>query len=89
MGIYNIIETANAMGIKSKLDNTPSLALGASDVNLLELVNAYSTVANDGMTHEPILVTHILDRDGNEVYTAPTTQKQAIPYLQKGDCTYG
>ena len=80
MGIYNIIETANAMGIKSKLDNTPSLALGASDVNLLELVNAYSTVANDGMTHEPILVTHILDRDGNEVYTAPTTQKQAIPY---------
>ena len=80
MGIPNIIETAHAMGIKSKLDNAPALALGASDVNLLELVNSYSTIVNDGKMHEAILVTRILDRDGNEVYTAPTLQKQAIPY---------
>ena len=80
MGIPNIIETAHAMGIKSKLDNAPALALGASDVNLLELVNSYSTIVNDGKMHEAILVTRILDRDGNEVYTAPTEQKQAIPY---------
>ena len=80
MGISNIIETANAMGIKSKLDNAPALALGASDVNLLELVNAYSTVVNDGKMHEAVLVTRILDSDGNEVYTAPTEQRQAIPY---------
>ena len=79
MGIKNIIETAKAMGIKSPLDDAPSLSLGASDVNLLELANAYSTVANEGKAHpEAILVTRILDRDGNEVYVAPTETKQAI-----------
>jgi penicillin-binding protein 1A len=80
VGIRNIVSTAHSMGIKSKLDPTPSLALGSSDVNLLELVNSYATVVNDGRAHEAVLVTRILDRDGNEIYTAPTEQKQAIPY---------
>jgi len=80
VGIDRIIRTAHKMGIKSPLDDAPSLALGASDVNLLELVNAYSTAINDGRSHEAILVTRILDRDGNEIYTAPTEQQEAIPY---------
>ena len=80
VGIDNIVSTAHAMGIKSPLDNTPSLALGSSDVNLLELVNAYCTVVNEGKAHEPVLVTRILDRDGNEIYIAPSDQRQAIPY---------
>lgn len=79
MGIKNIINTAKAMGIKSPLKDAPALSLGASDVNLLELANAYSTVANEGKAHpEAILVTRILDRDGNEVYVAPTETEQAI-----------
>ena len=80
VGIQNIANTAKAMGIKSPLNPTPALALGSSDVNLLELVNSYSTVVNDGKAHEAVLVTKILDRDGNEIYTAPTEQTQAIPY---------
>lgn len=80
MGISRIIETAHKMGIKSPLDDEPSLALGASDVNLLEMVNAYSTVADDGRHHEPILVTRIVDHDGNEVFKADETDEQVIPY---------
>jgi len=80
VGIPNIASTAHAMGIKSPLDETPALALGSSDVNLLELVNSYSTAVNDGKMHEPVLVERILDRDGKEIYKAPTTAKQAIPY---------
>ena len=80
VGIRNIVNTAHNMGIKSPLEPTPSLALGSSDVNLLELVNSYCTVANDGKAHEPVLVVRILDRDGNEIYTGPTEQRQAIPY---------
>ncbi len=80
VGIDRIVATAHAMGIKSKLDPTPSLTLGSSDVNLLELVNSYATVANDGKMHEPVLVTRILDRDGKELYTAPTEERQAISY---------
>lgn len=80
MGIKNIIRTAQDMGIKSPLDDEPSLALGSSDVNLLELVNAYCTVANDGEHHEPVVITRILDKDGNEVYVAPREHNKALPY---------
>lgn len=80
MGIKNIIRTAQEMGIKSLLENEPSLALGSSDVNLLELVNAYCTVANDGEHCDPVVVTKIVDQRGNEVYVAPHTNKQVLPY---------
>lgn len=79
MGIDRIAATAHEMGIKSKLDETPALALGSSDVTLLELVNAYGTVAANGRAHTPVLVTRILDREGNEIYTAPDESEQAIP----------
>ena len=80
MGIKRIIETAQKMGVKSKLDEEPSLALGSSDVNLLEMVNAYSVIADNGKHHDPVLVTRIVDKDGNEVYQGPTTDEQVIPY---------
>lgn len=79
MGIHNIAETAHAMGIQSKLDETPSLPLGSSDVTLLELANGYCTVANNGKAHKAaVLVTRILDRDGNEIYVGDSEQQQAI-----------
>lgn len=80
VGIDNVIRTAHAMGIKSPLKETPSLALGSSDVNLLELVNSYCTVVDDGVQHAPVLVTKIVDRNGNVIYTAPNESSQAIPY---------
>lgn len=80
VGIRSIIETAQKMGIQSPLDDTPSLALGSSDVNLLELADAYSTIANDGKHHDPVLVTRIVDSKGKEVYVAPDDTEQAVPY---------
>lgn len=80
MGIRRIIETAKKMGITSKLDDQPSLALGSSDVNLLDMATAYSVVADNGKRHDPVLVTKIVDRNGKEVYASPTTDEQVIPY---------
>ena len=80
MGIKRIIATAEAMGIKSPLEDAPSLALGSSDVNLLEMTNAYCTVANNGKHHEPVLVTRIVDKDGKEVYLDQSVAEQVIPY---------
>ena len=77
-GIERIVKTAHDMGIKSKLDPTPALALGSSDVNLLELVNAYCTPVNQGRMHDPVLVTKIVDRDGDVIYEAKTDDKQAL-----------
>ena len=80
MGVSRIAETAHKMGIESPLDETPSLPLGSSDVNLLELANAYSTVANDGKYVRRQIVTRILDRNGKEIYNSPISEEQVIPY---------
>ena len=77
-GIERIVKTAHDMGIKSKLDPTPALALGSSDVNLLELVNAYCTPVNNGRMHDPVLVTRIVDRDGEVIYEAKTDDQIAL-----------
>ena len=77
MGIKRIIETAKKMGIVSPLDDEPSLALGSSDVTLLEMVNAYCTVADNGKHHEPVLVTRILDKEGNFPHATVTTRRYA------------
>lgn len=88
VGISNVIQTANDMGIKSPLDDTPSLALGSNDVNLFELVNAYGTVADNGMHVEPVMVTKIVDADGNVVFEPKAEETRALPqtaafYMQK------
>ena len=77
-GIDRIAKMAHDMGIKSKLDPTPALALGSSDVTLEELVNAYCTPVNDGRHRDPVLITRILDRDGNEIYKAPDEEQQVL-----------
>ncbi len=80
MGVKNVIKTAHEMGIKSDLDPHPSTLLGASDVNLLEMVNAYSTIANNGLRHEPVLVTHIYNSDNELIYEGPKDSPRALPY---------
>lgn len=79
-GTEAIIKTAHAMGIKTPLNNIPSISLGSSDVSLLELVNSYCTVVNEGKTHDPVLVTRIEDHEGNVLYEYKPVQKQAITY---------
>ena len=79
-GVQNIAKTAYAMGIKTPLQETRALVLGSSDVNLLELVNSYCTVVNDGRYNMPLLVVRIEDRDGNLIYQARKKETKAIPY---------
>lgn len=80
MGIKNIARTAKDMGINSELSETPSLPLGASDVNLMELANAYCVIADNGMHRKPRLVTRILNREGKEIYRTSSEGEQVIPY---------
>jgi len=80
VGMPSIIKVANAMGIKSALVNQPSTSLGASDVSLLDLVDAYCTAVNDGLQHDPVLVTRIEDKDGKVIYQYNPQATQAIPY---------
>jgi penicillin-binding protein 1A len=70
---------ARRMGIRqSPLEEVPALALGTSDVTLLELVTAYATLANGGIYHPPTLVTRIEDRNGNVLYEAESHPEEAL-----------
>lgn len=80
VGIENIIRTAYAMGVKTPLNHIPSVCLGSSDITLLELVNSYCTVINDGIHQKPVLVTRIEDKDGKVIYEYKPEPKQALPY---------
>ncbi|MGE5351892.1 MAG: penicillin-binding protein 1A, partial [Acidobacteriota bacterium] len=55
---------AKKMGIQSKLDLVPSIALGTSEVSPLELTSAYGTLANNGINVSPISILEIKDKDG-------------------------
>ncbi|MCR4560541.1 MAG: transglycosylase domain-containing protein [Bacteroidales bacterium] len=81
VGIENICKTAHAMGITTPLNDTmPSTCLGGNDVTLLDLTNSYCTIMADGEYQAPILVTKILDKNGEVIYTAPEHTIQALDY---------
>jgi penicillin-binding protein 1A len=63
VGINNIIEMAQRLGVRSQLQPYLPLAIGASDVTLFDMVSAYSTFAS-GFQPKPMLYEKILDRDG-------------------------
>ncbi len=67
VGARDVARTARRMGVTSDLEAVPSLALGTSEVSLLEMTDAYATIAAGGVHRPPVTVTHITDRDGHEV----------------------
>ena len=80
VGIANVAKCARMMGVQSKLVEVPSLCLGSSPVTLLELVNAYNTIAAEGMYRPPVMVIRIEDNAGKRVYEADTAQERVISY---------
>jgi len=78
VGLPGIVKLARDLGIKdSKLASVPSLALGTSPVTLLEMVNAYSSIAAQGEYRKPVFVKKITDRSGKIIaeFGADTAQR--------------
>ena len=65
VGTSLVASYARRMGIKSTLGQNLSLALGSSEVNLLELTSAYAVLANRGIRNDPIYILKVEDKDGN------------------------
>ncbi len=62
-------QVAKRLGITSKLGGDASIALGTSEVSLLEMTSAFTPFANGGHAVEPFIVKRILSRDGSVLYT--------------------
>ena len=63
-----IIRTAQKMGITTPIQNTPSLALGAFEVKVIDMAVAYSAIANGGYATWPYAIKEIYSRDGYQLY---------------------
>ncbi len=63
VGLESLVRKAREMGITTPLDPVPGLALGQSEVTLLELTGAYGAVANGGLWHQPSTIRRLTDAE--------------------------
>ena len=78
VGPKTVIETAQRLGIRSKLKANASIALGTSEVTLLELTGAYAPFANGGHAVTPYVIKRVQDLDGNVLYERKSTDSRQV-----------
>jgi peptidoglycan glycosyltransferase len=61
VGLDKTIDTAQNMGIRSKLNAVPALVLGQSEVNMLEITGSYGAIASRGIWHQPRGILRVYD----------------------------
>ena len=87
IGVDTVIRTAHTMGIRSPLQPYLSTALGASEVRLLELANAYRAIAS-GVVAEPHVVDRVTSTAGEALYDRPRKTRDvrtpALRAIQEG-----
>ncbi len=97
VGPVPVINMVRNLGITAQIPEMPSIALGTSDVTVLEMVGAYGTFANEGVYVKPILVTRIEDKNGTVLFeNTPETHDvvsadvaRAVVNLMEGVTQYG
>jgi penicillin-binding protein 1A len=82
VGVRRTAETAQRLGIASELRPDATLALGTSEVTLLELTSAYGTFASGGRLIEPHLVKRVRSGSGRTLYQRPVRRPVAVVAVQ-------
>ena len=78
IGPKKTADFAHLCGIQSKIPVVPSIALGSADLQLLEMLRAYTMFPNRGFNTEPIFINRIEDKNGNVLQNFQSETKQVI-----------
>ncbi len=78
IGVKRTIEFAQQCGVKAKLPPYPSIALGAAEIPMLQMLQAYTMFPNKGNNTEPVFVTRIEDKNGNLVHEFAMAQSKPV-----------
>ena len=78
VGPKNVVRTAHRLGISSKLEPNASIALGTSEVSVVELVGAYAPFANGGFATTPHVVTRIRTLSGKLLYMRQPDERNQV-----------
>ncbi|MCX5810252.1 MAG: PBP1A family penicillin-binding protein [Proteobacteria bacterium] len=97
VGVSAVQETMAGLGINTELPNNLSIALGSSNLTLLDLVKGFSAFANGGYRVRPLMIRKIVDGDGNILEENRVEKERAMPeeiaqkmnILLKGPTEYG
>lgn len=65
-----VIDLVKKLGVDSKIPSQPSIALGAVEITVEDMVAAYSTFANQGVYVKPQVITRIEDKNGVVLFEA-------------------
>jgi penicillin-binding protein 1A len=68
VGPEAVVELTHKLGVKSEIPVQPSIALGAVEITVQDMVAAYSTFANEGVYIKPQFITRIEDKNGVVIY---------------------
>merc|ERR1712000_421748 len=77
-GITRTRKLAKQMGITSSLKPFPALALGASDLTLLEITSAYGSFANEGIYAKPISIQFVENRAGEILIENQVSRRRVL-----------
>ena len=78
LGEETLVNTAKRVGIEKELQALPSLALGSQEISLMEMIRAYSTLANEGYKITPHLINKVEDINGNVLYEFNETKENVL-----------
>lgn len=78
LGEDMLVDTLKTSGLQTSIDAVPSLALGATEVNMFDWARAYSTLASGGDYNDLYFIERIEDSDGNILYEKKNRKKTVL-----------
>ena len=78
LGENTLVDTLKTCGLKENLAPNPSLALGASEINMLDYAAAYTTLASNGYKRELYFINKIEDVEGNVLYIHKNKEEKVL-----------
>lgn len=82
-GIANVLDQAKKMGIKEKLPELPSLALGTAEIKMTEMARAYTSYLNEGKTTKPLLIKMITDQNGTPLVEFKSSMSEVAAFSRE------
>ena len=78
LGEDSLVNIAKRVGIQEKLKPIPSLALGTNEINLLDMMEGYNTLASGGDKIKPYFIRKVTDKDGNVLYSYKVKKENVL-----------
>ncbi|MBR2833475.1 MAG: PBP1A family penicillin-binding protein [Bacilli bacterium] len=78
LGENNLTNILKRVGINDKLSDLPSLALGAEEITLINMIEGYLALANEGSKTTPYFISKVTDMKGNIIYEHKKTEESIL-----------